>query len=118
MPEYLQHLPDRAAFAAKRMTKLDCFHSDRLLVGLNCFEPGQSQEVHTHAAADKFYVVLSGKATFSVAGTRREAGPGDLILAPAGVAHGVERAGERTVVLVAIAPAPSIVNRSSLPTDR
>ena len=107
MPEYLQHLPDRVAFAANRMTKLDCFHSDRLLVGLNCFEPGQSQEVHTHAAADKFYVLLSGKATFSVAGTRYEAGPGDLILAPAGVAHGVEHAAERTVVLVAIAPGPS-----------
>jgi quercetin dioxygenase-like cupin family protein len=118
MPEYHQHLPARAAFAVARMTKLDCFHSDRLLVGLNCFEPGQSQEVHTHAAADKFYVLLSGNATFSVDGTRYEAGPGDLILAPAGVAHGVERVQERTVVLVAIAPPPSIVNRSSLPTDR
>jgi len=117
MPEYHQHLPARAAFAATRMTKLDCFHSDRLLVGLNCFEPGQSQEVHTHDVADKFYVVLSGNATFSVDGTDYEAGPGDLILAPAGVTHGVARVQDRTVVLVAMAPPPSIVNRSSLPAD-
>jgi len=116
--ELVQHLEGRAVFRADKMAKVDCFRSERLLVGLNCFEPGQSQEVHTHAAADKFYVVLSGNATFSVDGTRYEAGPGDLILAPAGVAHGVERVQERTVVLVAIAPPPSIVNRSSLPTDR
>ena len=40
---------------------------------------------------------------------RGDPGPGragDLILAPEGVPHGVERALERTVVLVAISPAP------------
>jgi len=102
----IQHLPARAAFAAAKMTKLDCFRSDRLLVGLNCFEPGQAQQVHTHAGADKFYFVVSGKARFTVGDRTIEAQPGDLILAPAGMAHGVERALERTVVLVAIAPAP------------
>ena len=100
------HLPDRATFNTDKMSKVDCFRSERLLVGLNCFEPGQSQAVHTHAAADKFYVVVSGKANFVVGERTVSAGPGDLILAPAGVPHGVERADTRTVVLVAIAPAP------------
>lgn len=104
--EYFQHLPARATFARDGMTKLDCFRSDRLLVGLNCFEPGQAQKTHAHDGADKFYVVVSGKARFRVADAVREAGPGDLIVAPAGVPHGVEQALERTVVLVAIAPAP------------
>lgn len=106
MLEYFQHLPDRAAFTDSRMTKLDCFRSDRLLVGLNCFEPGQAQAIHTHAGADKVYVVVSGNATFRVAGETREAGPGDLVIAPAGVPHGIERASARTVVLAVIAPAP------------
>ncbi|MEX2156355.1 MAG: cupin domain-containing protein [Gemmatimonadales bacterium] len=89
------------------MTKVDCFRSEHLLVGLNCFEPGQAQAVHTHAGADKFYVVLSGKANFVVGERIVGAGPGDLIVAPAGVPHGVERADERTIVLIAMAPPPA-----------
>ena len=100
------HLPDHAVFSADKMTKVDCFRSERLLVGLNCFEPGQSQPVHAHAGADKFYVVLTGKANFVVGERTVAAGPGDLIVAPAGVPHGVARAETRAVVLVAIAPAP------------
>ncbi len=104
--DLLQHLPDQARFSGTKMTKVDCFRSDRLLVGLNCFEPGQEQQVHTHAGADKFYLVVSGKARFVVGDRTVEARPGDLVLAPEGVPHGVERALERTVVLVGIAPAP------------
>lgn len=106
-PPYFQPLPGRAVFSADRMMKVDCFRSDRLLVGLNCFERGQAQALHTHGGADKVYVVLSGKATFVVGDQRYEASMGDLVLAPAGVPHGVDRAQERTVVLVAIAPAPA-----------
>ena len=105
--ELIQHLPDRAAFRTDAMTKVDCFRSERLLVGLNCFEPGQAQAVHTHAGADKFYVVLSGKANFVIGERIVGAGPGDLIVAPAGVPHGVARAEDRTIVLVAMAPPPS-----------
>jgi quercetin dioxygenase-like cupin family protein len=101
-----QHVPARAAFRSDAMAKVDCFRSPRLLVGLNCFEPGQAQPVHTHAGADKFYFVVSGKARFTVGDDTSEAGPGDLILAPAGVPHGVAEARERTVLLVGIAPAP------------
>jgi len=105
--DLIQHVPARAAFASAKMTKLDCFRTDRLLVGLNCFEPGQDQQVHAHDGADKFYFVVAGKARFVIGDRSVEAGAGDLILAPAGVPHGVDRALERTVVLVAIAPAPS-----------
>lgn len=104
--DLIQRLPARAAFAAATMTKLDCFRSERLLVGLNCFEPGQTQRVHVHAGADKFYFVVSGKARFILENKTVEARSGDLILAPAGLPHGVEQALERTVVLVGIAPAP------------
>jgi quercetin dioxygenase-like cupin family protein len=101
------HLAARARFSATKMTKIDCFRSARLLVGLNCFEPGQEQKVHAHPGADKFYFVVSGKARFVVGDTTLEAASGDLILAPEGVPHGVERALERTIVLVGIAPSPA-----------
>ncbi|HYL21050.1 MAG TPA: cupin domain-containing protein [Gemmatimonadales bacterium] len=102
-----QHLAARARFSATKMTKIDCFRSTRLLVGLNCFEPGQEQKVHAHPGADKFYFVVSGKARFVVGEATLEAATGDLILAPEGVPHGVERALERTIVLVGIAPPPA-----------
>ena len=104
--DLLQHLPERARFSQTKMTKLDCFRSGRLLVGLNCFEPGQEQATHAHDGADKFYFVVDGKARFQVGDRTLEARAGDLVVAPAGVAHGVARALERTIVLVAIAPAP------------
>lgn len=94
-------------FDPSKMTKIDCFRSARLLVGLNCFEPGQTQRVHTHSGADKFYFVVSGKARFIVGERVVDAAAGDLVEAPEGVPHGVELALERTVLLVGMAPAPS-----------
>ena len=105
--DLVQRLSERARFSAAKMTKIDCYRSERLLVGLNCFEPGQEQKVHAHAGADKFYLVVSGKARFVVGDRTIEAHAGELVLAPAGVPHGVEKALERTTVLVAIAPAPA-----------
>jgi len=104
--DLLQRLSEHARFSATKMTKIDCFRSERILVGLNCFEPGQAQPVHAHAGADKFYFVVSGKARFTLGDRTLDAQPGDLVLAPATVPHGVEPALERTVLLVAIAPAP------------
>lgn len=92
----------RAVFAPDKMRKVDCFATPRLLVGLNCFEPGQTQKVHAHEGADKFYLVLSGKAKVVVDAEARDVGAGDLVCAPAGVAHGVVTAYERTVMLVGI----------------
>ncbi len=99
---FLPRVAERARFAADKMQKLDCFETGRLLLGLNCFEPGQSQKVHAHAGADKFYLLLSGKAKVVVGAEARDVGPGDLVLAPAGVPHGVETAYEQTVMLVGI----------------
>ena len=99
---FLPQLAERARFAADKMQKLDCVATGRLLLGLNCFEPGQSQKVHAHEGADKFYLLLSGKAKLSVGGESRDAVAGDLVFAPAGVEHGVEAAYERTVMLVGI----------------
>lgn len=96
----------RASFDAVALRKIDCFRSSRLFVGLNCLAPGQSQRPHRHDAADKFYLVLRGKARITVGRETREAGPGMLVWAPAGEPHGIEGALEPTVILVAMAPPP------------
>ena len=87
--------------------KSTLFHSQRLLLGLNCLDPGQTQSVHTHADQDKFYFVVEGEGEFVVGGETRKGGPGGAIGGPAGVAHGVTNKRTRQLVLrVGIAPAP------------
>ncbi len=100
MSDYFKHVADHTTFAAGKFAKADLALGAHLFAGLNCFEPGQSQPVHAHEGADKFYLVLEGKARLRVGGEEREAGAGTLVWAPAGVPHGVVEAVERTVMLV------------------
>ncbi len=106
MSECFRKLSDAATFSPEKATKADLFRGDTLFTGLNCFEPGQSQRIHTHAGADKFYLIISGKARLTVGSETRVAEAGTLIWAPADVPHGVEEALERTVMLIALAPPP------------
>jgi quercetin dioxygenase-like cupin family protein len=85
--------------------KATLFETGRLMLGLNCLEPGQSQHAHTHDDQDKFYFVVEGAGEFTVGDEIRMVGTGSLIVAPAGVPHGVQNKGtDRLVVLVGIAP--------------
>lgn len=106
MPEFFVTPAGRAAFRADKAAKSDLFRGETMFLGLNCFEPGQTQPVHSHAGADKFYLIVSGNASMIVGDQTRDAGPGTLVWAPADVPHGVARAHERTVMLVGIAPPP------------
>jgi quercetin dioxygenase-like cupin family protein len=100
-----------AAFRADKFAKADLARGAQLFLGLNCFEPGQRQAAHVHRGADKFYLVLSGKARITVGEETQVAEAGGLIWAPADVPHGVDEALERTVLLVGIAPPPKPVER-------
>jgi mannose-6-phosphate isomerase-like protein (cupin superfamily) len=96
--EHVGSLPDK-------QFKATLFESGRLMLGLNCLEPGQSQRAHEHADQDKFYFVLEGSGDFIVGDESRTAGEGMVVWAPAGVSHGVTNRGEkRLVLLVGIAP--------------
>lgn len=107
MSKYLQHVPGAAVFDPSRAAKADLFRGGQLFLGLNCFEPGQSQKVHAHGGADKFYFLVSGKARMVVGEEQFDAVAGDAVWAPADVPHGVAEALERTVMLVGIAPPPT-----------
>ena len=106
MSSFFRRAPADATFRQDKAAKSDLFRGDRLFLGLNCFEPGQSQPVHAHAGADKFYYVVSGRARITVGEESREVGPGVVVWAPAEVPHGVDETLERTVLLVGIAPPP------------
>lgn len=106
MRAYFLKPAEAAQFRSERLVKADLCSGRAMLLGLNCFEPGQAQAVHRHAGADKFYLILSGNASMTVGEETRDAGPGTLVWAPADVPHGVALAHERTVMLVGIAPPP------------
>lgn len=75
------------------------------MIGMNCLEAGQVQKTHAHAEADKFYFVLEGRGHFVIGDEQREAEAGELVVAPAGVEHGVSNSSDsRLSLLIAIAP--------------
>jgi quercetin dioxygenase-like cupin family protein len=115
MTNYFKSVDDAVSFAADAPTKADLFLGHHMVVGLNCFEPGQSQRIHTHGGADKFYLVLGGKASMVVGEEACEVGEGTVVWAPADVPHGIAGVATRTVMLVAIAPPPPAVSRSPAP---
>jgi mannose-6-phosphate isomerase-like protein (cupin superfamily) len=53
-------------------------------------------------------MVLNGSGAFTVGDEEKTAGPGSVVLAPAGVPHGVSNTGtERLSLLIGIAPGPA-----------
>lgn len=100
-PDWREH----AGGQAEKFFKTTLWQGEHVMVGLNCLEPNQTQNVHAHEGADKFYFVLEGTGLFTVGEEERSAQAGSLVIAPAGVAHGVANTGaERLSLLVAIAP--------------
>jgi len=98
---------DLAHFDAAKMAKSTLFHSDRVLVGLNAFEPGQEHRLHTHADMDKVYFVLAGTGLFLTEEGDRPMREGDMLAAPEGVPHGIRNDSDgRLLVMAILAPAP------------
>jgi quercetin dioxygenase-like cupin family protein len=98
---------DHAVWRAEKMGKATLYSSAHLMLGLNAFEPGQAHAAHSHGELDKAYLVLEGAGRFSLDGEDHRLGPGGLLVAPAGVPHGVHNDGDaRLLVLVTMAPGP------------
>jgi mannose-6-phosphate isomerase-like protein (cupin superfamily) len=98
---------EHAVFRPDKMGKSTLFESARLLVGLNCFEAGQEHALHAHAGMDKLYVVVAGTGAFLLEGRELPMAPGQLLVAPEGIPHGIRNTGsERLVVLAVLAPGP------------
>jgi len=96
-----------AVFDPDRMGKATLFRSDRMLVGLNAFEPGQEHRLHAHQGMDKVYHVLDGRGRFLLEDGEVEMEAGTMLVAPEGVPHGIRNTSEkRLIVLAVLAPAP------------
>jgi mannose-6-phosphate isomerase-like protein (cupin superfamily) len=67
-------------------------------------EEGRSTQRHYHAATEEIYVVLEGRGEMEVEGERREVGPGDAVLIPAGAWHELQAHGGPMRFLCCCAP--------------
>ena len=101
------HPPDHAIYSPDKMGKSTIFRSERVMVGLNAFEPGQEHALHAHEGMDKVYQVIEGQGVFLLEGDEVPMKAGVLLVAPEGAPHGIRNTGtERLLVLAILAPAP------------
>ena len=105
----VKNIRDAVRFSSENMTKVNLFETDRMFCDVYGLDPGQEQKVHAHDGADKVYVVIEGGGTFTIGSEERQLGPETVVLAPAGVPHGVRNTAEtRLMLLVFMAPNPNI----------
>lgn len=103
----IRNAASRAEFQAGKMGKVSLASGDFLYAGLNCFLPGQEHEAHVHSGQDKLYYVLEGDAIATLGDETAQLSAGDLVLAKAGVPHGLSNPGPANlVVLTLFSPPP------------
>jgi mannose-6-phosphate isomerase-like protein (cupin superfamily) len=96
---------DHAGSRPDKFFKTTLWEGNHVMFGLNCLEPGQTQSIHVHEGADKFYFVLEGRGHFTIGTEQTDADAGVMVIAPASVPHGVtNNATGRLSLLVGIAP--------------
>jgi quercetin dioxygenase-like cupin family protein len=100
-------LRDHARFSPDRMAKIALEATERVHLDLYALEPGQAQKVHTHDDQDKVYLVLEGRGRFTVGADEQTLEPGEVVVAPAGMPHGVTNdSGARLLLFVLVSPPP------------
>ncbi|MFN8465142.1 MAG: cupin domain-containing protein [Caldilineaceae bacterium] len=103
--DYFIPVLDYAKERAEKPYKYTFLNNSRMLVGINVLAAGQEQPIHDHAEQDKYYFVVEGTGQFTVGDQTVPCSPGTLVLAPAGIDHGVHNPGpQRLVFLTTIAP--------------
>ena len=91
----MTRMQDTTAITAGRDEKLakhNLFETPRFFADVYVLRPGQAQAVHKHAAEDKCYFVLAGRARVTTGAEVHDVGPGTIVHCPAGEDHGVENA--------------------------
>lgn len=103
----IRGVPGRAEFSPEKMGKVTLAAGGFLYAGMNCFLPGQEHKAHVHEDQDKLYLVTEGEGEATLGEEITQVRTGDLILARAGVPHGLRNTGTANfAVLVVFAPPP------------
>lgn len=92
---------DKVAYTPEKAGKVVLAETAHSRTTLWCLLPGQHIHPHVHAG-DHIWVVLEGEGNFLGAGESRPLSPGDVLVAPAGEAHGIENTGAQGLVFVSV----------------
>jgi mannose-6-phosphate isomerase-like protein (cupin superfamily) len=65
-------------------------------------EPGGQQRLHSHDP-QQVYVIVAGRGRMQVGDEKREVEPGELVLIPSGVEHGIVNIGDERLTYVSAA---------------
>jgi quercetin dioxygenase-like cupin family protein len=83
-------------------------HGATISLILNQSEPGQGPRLHRHPY-DETWVIERGNLTFQLGDQRHSAGPGDIVIVPAGAPHKFTNDGPGKSKLVCIHANPRII---------
>jgi len=102
----MEHLriPELVEFSAAKRFRRKLVGSEKIVVELLCYEPGQSTPAHQHPAQDEIFVILEGRGRLRSGEEEVPCEPNSLIRVPAGTPHGLT-ASERLIALIVKAPA-------------
>lgn len=78
-------------------------HSPQMTAGEVTLDAGVAVPMHSHPH-DQMTLVLSGRLDFALGNETRELGPGDMVVIPGGVSHGVPRTREACRLVDVFAP--------------
>jgi mannose-6-phosphate isomerase-like protein (cupin superfamily) len=99
--EFFKNYRDSLIFPDEKYGKSTLFFSEQILVGLNCFLPGQKLDKHAHENQSRFYLVLEGGGTVRVGEVEKTVAPGDVVWVPPRHAHRVANTGAGNLVMLA-----------------
>jgi quercetin dioxygenase-like cupin family protein len=98
---------DHVALSLDKMAKIALATTSRAQIDLYCVAPGQAQKPHRHDDQDKVYYVIEGEGRFTLGGQEERLVPGEALVAPAGVDHGLlNDSAMPLLVLVMVTPPP------------
>lgn len=83
-------------------------HGSPVSVFVSSHEPGDGPQLHRHPYAETF-VMLEGHARFEADGESVEAGPGEIVIVPAGAAHRFENSGDVPLRQVSVHPSERVI---------
>lgn len=96
---HLGHQAQGAAFETQKMVDRSMGAGTRIFAA--AVQPGSGMGLHMHPF-DQFYFLISGNLHFAIGTAEHVAGPGDLVVFPAGTAHSNWNAGAEPVVEITI----------------
>jgi mannose-6-phosphate isomerase-like protein (cupin superfamily) len=83
-------------------------HGATISLILDCSEAGSGPRLHRHSY-DETWVVVEGNVVFKAGDERQAAGPGDVVIVPAGVPHKFTNPGPGRSRLVCIHANPTVI---------